>query len=77
MKLKKLQTYQPVLFNKANETHFDILNPKWAGIQLTYHPQLNAAEVTLPGHDSVYIFSTNLAYVKPLDKPAKPAQKSK
>jgi hypothetical protein len=65
MKLKKVQTYQPVLFNKQNETHFDIGNPRFANIQLTYLKDMGAVQITMPGVDSVIVFSTNVAYVKP------------
>lgn len=67
MKLKKVQTYQPVLFNKQNETHFDLLNPRFSNMQLTYLQDIGGVEITIPGVDSLIVFNTNVAYVKLLD----------
>lgn len=77
MKLKTLKTYQSVRFNTKDETHFDVRVPRFDGIEMVFNPQGGYVQVTLPGKDSIIIFSTNIAYAVVADEPAKLAKASK
>lgn len=62
MKLKTLKTYQAVRFNTKDETHFDHRIPRFEGIDMDFKPEYGYVQVTLPGKDSILIFTANIAY---------------
>lgn len=65
MKLKTVHTYQSVKFNKQQETHFDAGKPSMAKIEMTYNSSEHCVLISMPGCESVMIFSTNIAYAVP------------
>lgn len=71
MKIKKMQTYQAVLFNKQNETHFDVLNTRrFTGLEMELDKALNMVRISMPNCDTILVFPTNIAYIVPADAPA-------
>lgn len=78
MKLKNLQTYQSVTFNKKNETHFNVDKPAHKGISMQLMPDAGYVRIEMEGADTVLVFATNIAYATPADELAvKPAAKPK
>lgn len=65
MKIKTLRTYQSVRFNQKDETHFDNRIPRFANIDIDYDAKMGAVRIAMEGTDTVYVFSTNIAYVTP------------
>lgn len=70
MKLKTLKTYQSVRFNTKDETHFDLRIPRFAGVEMEFDSKGGYVQITLPGKDSIIVFSTNIAYAVLDDEPA-------
>lgn len=77
MKLKTMKTYQSVRFNQKDETHFDGRIPRYAGIQLDYNEDAGYVIVSMPGVESIMIFSTNIAYAVVADEPVAAKKVSK
>lgn len=69
MKLKTLKTYQSVRFNQKDETHFDGRIQRFDGIEMVFNPQGGYVQVSIPGKDSIIVFSTNIAYAVVADEP--------
>lgn len=69
MKLKTLKTYQSVRFNMKDETHFDPRIPRFEGIEMQFNQDGGYVQVSIPGKDSIIIFSTNIAYAVVADEP--------
>lgn len=69
MKLKTIKTYQSVRFNQKDETHFDGRIPRFSGIQLDYKEDAGYVIVSMPGVESIIVFSTNIAYAVVSEEP--------
>ena len=70
MKFKTLKTYQSVRFNQKDETHFDGRIPRFAGLVIEWDSSINAAKISVPGAEAVYVFSANIAYAVQADAEA-------
>lgn len=77
MRLKTLKTYQSVRFNTKDETHFDLRVPRFENIEMEYVPADGYVQITLPGKDSIIVFSTNIAYAVLADVPKQELKKVK
>ncbi len=77
MKLKTLKTYQSVRFNTKDETHFDGRIPRFEGIDMEFSPQGGYVQISIPGKDSIIVFSTNIAYAVVADAPKSELKKVK
>ena len=67
MKLKTVHTYQSVKFNKQQETHFDAGKPSMAKIEMIYSSSEHCVLISMPGCETIMIFSTNIAYATPFE----------
>lgn len=77
MRLKTLKTYQSVRFNTKDETSFDLRVPRFEGLIMEYMPADGYVQITLPGKDSIIVFSTNIAYAVVADAPKSELKKVK
>lgn len=77
MKLKTLKTYQSVRFNQKDETHFDGRIPRYTGIQLDYDAAAGYVTISMPGTESIIVFSTNIAYAVVAEEPVAVKKASK
>lgn len=77
MKLKTLKTYQSVRFNKKDETHFDKQIPRYAGIDMEFHPAGGYVLISMPNVEPILVFSTNIAYAAVADEPVAVKKASK
>lgn len=76
MKLQTVNVYSSVRFGIKDETHFDLGQQRFANLSMEFVPDMQAVKLSMPGVDTIYVFVTNCAYVRPLPEQAK-AQKAK
>jgi hypothetical protein len=66
IKLALVRTYQHVLFNGNQESHFNPARANMANLEMVYYPQMHIISMRIPGVDHVYIVPPNVAYMKPV-----------